>query len=289
VLRVVVYARGAKCFFESRYGRPYDPPKRDEDDRAITDQSTPSRQRAAFAFGNASVSAAEPVRWLAMTVLTWRECNRPTGEEMRRALDRFRRAWKVRWMESLDGWIMEMQANGTPHFHLFHAAQSNAGAVIAKMPTRRFKRHGRWSDIVGGSFENWLVQTWLRCTDQEDDDEARAFNGGGICELFRTPEGAGRYVAKECSKRGQKILPEWYAEGLGRWWWLAPRWAPRPVSIHVGDMLQWPWEVPVKHVWETAAIAHLLLPAQSLPESVGRAYALRKCLPVVLTQRKLKL
>jgi len=39
----------------------------------------------------------------------------------------------------------------------------------------------------------------------------------------------------------------------------------------------WPWDVPITHVWDVAAIAALIRPAEQLPVSVGtgRTYTLR--------------
>jgi len=257
---IVVYKNGARVLFATKHGRRIDQEPRTAP-RVVKDQSNNSRSRAAFAFGNAECD------WLAMTTLTWH--NVPSPEHVKSTLEKFRRAWRVRWLEPMDGWIMEMQERGVPHFHLFHALQSRVGGIIAGMPTRIFKRKGKKTEIVGGSFENWIVQTWLTCTGESDDLRAIAFNRGGICEIFRTPDAAGRYISKESYKRGQKELPPHYAEGLGRWWWLAKRWAMLPRSVHDARMVNWPWKVPLARVWNAADLAAVLAPSEPLPANVG--------------------
>ena len=151
---------GARVHFSTKFGKSIDPPA-PRPPRIIRDQSTPSRSRAAFTFGNAECD------WLAMTTLTWHHA--PDSAGVKTALDKLRRAWAVRWCEPMDGWIMEMQSRGVPHFHVFHALQSSAGQIIAAMPTRLVRRKGRPTELVGGSFENWLVQTWLACTGERED------------------------------------------------------------------------------------------------------------------------
>ena len=288
---VVLYKHGARIHFQSRYNGHTPPPREDDDERLIKDQSKNSRMRAAFAFGNAGgMEVGTECDWLAMTTLTWHVA--PSPELVKWCLDKLRREWRRRWLEPMDGWVMEMQARGVPHFHVFHAHQSQAGKIIAGMPTRIFRRKGRPTEIVGGSFENWLVQTWLSCTGEKDDLDALAFARGGICEIFRTPDAAGRYIAKESCKRQQKILPPMYEAGLGRWWWLNPRWHPQPVSAHSARMVNWPWAVPLARVWDKSALADVLAPAEPLPASVGtgRTYVLRRRLaPRHEHQRMLRL
>jgi len=267
VARIIVYKNGARVLFATKHGRRVDREKRTVA-RVVKDQSNNSRSRAAFAFGNAEVS------WLAMTTLTWHDV--PSPETVKSTLEKFRRAWRARWLEPMDGWIMEMQQRGVPHFHVFHALQSKAGEIISGMPCRMFKRKGHLTYIVGGSFENWLVQTWLNCTGEDDDLRAIAFNRGGICELFRTPDAAGRYISKESFKRGQKELPPHYSGGLGRWWWLNKRWMMQPRSLHDAQMKAWPWAVPLARVWDVADIAEVMIPADVLPppQGTGRNYQL---------------
>ena len=259
---------GARVHFSTKFGKSIDPPA-PRPPRIIRDQSTPSRSRAAFTFGNAECD------WLAMTTLTWHHA--PDSAGVKTALDKLRRAWAVRWCEPMDGWIMEMQSRGVPHFHVFHALQSSAGQIIAAMPTRLVRRKGRPTELVGGSFENWLVQTWLACTGEREDFAALAFQRGGICELFRSPDAAGRYVAKESSKRHQKDLPEQYAAGLGRWWWLNKRWAPIARARFFARMENWPWSVPMARVWDAKDLSDVVAPIPPAdPPPAGRIYILKR-------------
>lgn len=99
-----------------------------------------------------------------------------------------------------------------------------------------------------------------------------AFQKGGIVEFFDGPEGAGRYFAKECSKREQKVLPERYAAGLGRWWWLAPRWQPQCRASHQISLAHWPYEQPVKHIWNSEQIAG----CERIEPAKGRVYVVAR-------------
>lgn len=250
--RAVFYKNGARVYFPGAgnagtHGRI--PGAR------IRDQSDTSRRLCALMLGNANCD------WCAMTTLTWRFP--PTADAVRLAVDRLRRKWKERWGESVCAWIMEMQARGVPHFHVFHAAQSAFGAACLSAPTEHFPSHvgkgGRVKharEVVRGlSVDNWLVETWTDCTDQRHDVDALKFNRGGICELMRSQDAAGRYVAKEVGKREQKALPARYADGLGRWWWLAPRWEPKPISVADIDLRFWPFDIPLSHIWNGEQIA----------------------------------
>lgn len=249
--RAVFYKNGARVYFEGAGNAG----KRGRIKGAkIRDQSDTSRRLCALMLGNANCD------WVAMTTLTWRFP--PTAEKVRLAVDRLRRKWKERWGESACAWIMEMQARGVPHFHIFHAAQSAFGKACLDAEGEHFPSHvGRGGkvkharDVVRGTVDRWLVGAWLDCTEQLGDADALAFNRGGICELMRSPDAAGRYVAKEVGKREQKALPARYADGLGRWWWLAPRWEPKPISVSDIDLRFWPFDVPLSHIWEGEQIA----------------------------------
>lgn len=243
----------------------------------IKDQSRASRQRAAFQFGNACLAPGVPLQWLCMALLTWPKA--PTAEEVKSALKKLRRLWRERWGESMDGWMMEMHKSGVPHFHIFIAAQSAFGAACLAAEKSIVVRRRKRTTIVRGAPERWLVGTWLEIIGALENDAARRFNFGGIIEEFRTPDAAGRYVAKECCKREQKLLPDIYAEGLGRWWWLNPLWRPR--HHEAGDVVPelYPFDMPLKHVWQHADVADSLRPAVPAAETLeipaGRIYRLR--------------
>jgi len=209
-----------------------------------------------------------------MITLTWRLA--PEPKAVKKALEKLRRLWFERYGEGLDAWIMEMQIRGVPHFHLFVAEESAAGREIAQMPTQIMVRRKKPRRIVRGRFDAWLVQSWLEILD-DDDEGTKAFQRGGICELFDSPSGAARYVAKEATKREQKLLPEQYSAGLGRWWYLARKWKPKAEDQGRidGDVWEEIFGGPMKFVWDAEAIAGALLPPLPSPVSAGRPYALR--------------
>jgi len=262
--KYVRYKHGVRMFWQRQDMSP--PPEGAATRDVIRDQSRASRHRSAFAFGNAECS------WAAMATLTWHAL--PNPDAVKKALTDLRREWRKTWEESMDGWIMEMQQRGAPHFHLFIAAESLVGKTVAVMPVQTLTRKGRARRIVRGSFDQWIVETWLRVTGQDADDDAIAFHEGGIVELFDSADAAGRYVAKESCKREQKVLPDIYAEGLGRWWWLNRAWKPLPRER--GSVVgEWPFEGPMKHVWEASKIAGILGPEDETPVPAGRKYELR--------------
>lgn len=183
---------------------------------SISDMSLKSRLRAAYQFGNA------PRAWGVMVTLTFPA----QPEQPKDALVRWRRAMRdilrpdVQW-----GWIMEFQTRGVIHYHVFIERSSLlSDGLLWPHCIRRVMRHGRATDLVGGRLEYLCVTRWLACLPVIT-AEAEAFNWGGIVELMRTPEAAGRYIAKEAGKRHQKKLPEG-VEAAGRWWWLNPRFNP---------------------------------------------------------------
>jgi len=235
------YRHGCKVVWESRR-ESLGNSREDDEQRTIKDQSRRSRHRAAFTFGNAECD------WLAMTTLTWHTV--PPAERVKADLDKFRRAWREKWQEPLDGWIMEIQKRGAPHFHLFHAAATNFARTAEASPSREVDRKGHPTRILGGNASRWIAREWLTATGEAGDEKAEAFCAGGLTEFFRSPDAAGRYVAKESCKREQKILPDIYAEGLGRWWWLHKRWQPRCRGVFSADLKNWPWQEPVSFVWD---------------------------------------
>lgn len=269
--RVVFYKTGARVYYDGSQNSGGNGGRKVG--AIIRDQSDTSRRLSALMLGNANCD------WCAMTTLTWRFP--PTADQMRLAVDRLRRKWKERWGEAVCAWVMEMQRRGVPHFHVFHAAQSNFGAECLSAPTQTFDRHysnGRLKSertVVRGAVDKWLVGAWLECTDQLGDADALAFNRGGMCELMRSPDAAGRYVAAEIGKRYQKQLPSRYKDGLGRWWWLNPRWEPRPISFGTLNLRFWPFDVPLSHIWEGMALVDGLIDSQTVNTAMPLKHWLR--------------
>jgi len=255
--RCVIYKAGALVEFETASGNVPPGGRRNE----ILDQSTISRKEAAFAFGNAECD------WLAMIVLTWRTAPHP--DAVKKALRHVRRAWRKRWGESCDAWMMEMQSRGVPHYHVFVGSQSAFGRACANAERHTIPAGERWCEagccirtdaqrfdlgIVRGGPDYWLRSTWHDAI-RDHSEESKRFNAAGIIEIFRSPDAAGRYVAKEAAKRAQKVLPEQYRDGLGRWWWLNPLWTPQPRYEGTVDLKFWPWHFPVTHVWKAQDLA----------------------------------
>ena len=224
----------------------------------IRDQSSVSRKRAAHAFGNAECD------WIAMLCLTWQDM--PPPAVVKAAWRSFRDWWKGEFGEIPDAWIMEMQERGAPHFHLFIARQSRVGQlvcaalagdaieVVAKGTARGGKRDRR---LVRTNWVRKLGLAWVNCSLQDYSSEARWWHTDrGIVEIVESADAAGRYVAKECAKREQKVLPDHYAQGLGRWWFLASRWTPQArLECDAADLqASWPWDWPVKFVWDARQI-----------------------------------
>lgn len=262
--RVVLYKNGARVYFDAGTdgggnGR--------EKGAVVLDQSGASRRRVAFAFGNAECD------WLAMSLRTWHHA--PTAKEMKLAEDRLRRAWRERWGEPVDAWIMEMQGRGVPHFHGFHATESIFGRALAESPTEVVWRNGKLRTVFRGECDRWLVGAWLAASKQLGDVDCLAVHRMGIIEKMMSPDAAGRYVAKESAKREQKILPEAYQSGLGRWWWMNPAHTPRPRYHGLVDLAQWPFEHPASRVWETRDIADTLFNVQKVDTGLAPKVWLR--------------
>lgn len=260
---ITINRRGARIKFRPRSN--VEPVRGDRG--AILDMSSRSRLDAAYAFENATCN------WYCMTLLTWQET--PDAVAVKRARREFSERFRGRWGEGLDGWILEMHRRGVPHIHLFHAAESNFGLecrAAEKRIVARESADGESHDtqLVCGTPEWWMRETWMDCIGNRN-AQTMAFNKGGIVEVFRNPAGAARYVAKESSKRYQKELPERYADGLGRWWYLNKRW--KPVTEFKGtvsvDALRHElgWERPLSRVWDAETVA-LAITEAHVPRTV---------------------
>jgi len=250
---VLYFRNGAARVFFAGTNLGDDKPRGDRE--KIMDQSLASRLRAGWNF-----KAAE-CTWLAMTTLTWRFAPEegffhPTRAEVERAADYLRRKFRERWSEPVCAWMMEIHRSGVPHFHLFHSAESIFGRYILEhSPIEIVERRGVPRQVVRGGVDAWMVDTWLRATRREDDEATRAFQRGGIIELFDSAEGAARYVCKEAAKRYQKELPAEYPGGLGQWWWLNPKWKPRVRGIQRCGLEYWPYEHPMSLIFDAEEIA----------------------------------
>lgn len=233
----------------------------------IRDQSSKSRRNCAMKFGNADcVADSRPklCQWIAMLALTWHEI--PAAVDVKSCWKKFVRRWRLRFGEPPDAWLMEMQERGAPHFHIFICAESVAGQAVCELlaegsrietvAANSPRGNGRMRQIVGGNFARGIARDWLECTGQCDDEHARWWHEDrGIVEIVDSPDAAGKYVAKESSKRQQKELPAHYAEGLGQWWRINPRWKPRPRARGFVSLDDWPFPAPYAVVWESGKLA----------------------------------
>jgi len=223
---------------------------------AIGDMSAKSRRRASWAFGQAECS------WSQMIVLTWREF--PEAPAVKRSLSNFRKRLARRGFP-LDGWILEFQRRGAPHFHLFVAKEGELGAALALESVESVIRRGVPTDLRRGELESWIADSWLEVIG-DTSEKAFDFHHGGIIEDLRSPDAAGRYVGKEAGKRNQKKLPEGYAAGVGRWWYLAPRFAPRSTGTPcLLDVSRYPFERPYGMIHQTEWLS------AALPAGVAKA------------------
>lgn len=223
--------------------------------------------RAAFELKEAAC------RWGWMFTATYPLDNLPAPQDVKKHLRKFERAVHRRYGCALDAWFMEFTKKGAPHYHIFIAEESDWGKVLATMPHETIPRHWdkhsrRWKDeraVVRGSAENWLVQCWTGIIGDRREATMK-FQFGGVCEKMRFPDAAGRYAAKEASKRAQKQLPDMYCQGVGRWWWMNEKWKKRRVETGPLDPYDWHFERPLAFVWEGAKIETCLLPGASEPD-----------------------
>lgn len=230
---------------------------------AIHDLSTRSRLRCAWLLSNA------PRAWGAMAVLTFRS----QPGDPKRALKKFVRAFRRHYGDGIQwAWIMEWQARGVIHFHLFFERPwlDSLGYETETVTRRR----GKLTTIVRGDFDEWMQTTWAGATGERHAD-FRRFQAGGIIELLRTPDAAGRYVAKEAGKRTQKELPAG-VECAGRWWWISPTGKPRPTGRI--ELERWPYEKAYKYVFDVADIVARRFREQ--PLAITRAARAGEAAPV---------
>lgn len=113
------------------------------------------------------------------------------GVKVKRDLAVFRK-WLVRMGVYFGAWMLEFQARGAPHFHLYFIAPSSLPSDFSAVLSRR------WFEIVGSGDEKHL-------------------RAGTRFERLRCAGAAARYMAKYSAKAEQKLVPEGY-ERVGRFW-----------------------------------------------------------------------
>lgn len=107
-------------------------------------------------------------------------------------------------------WFLEFQKRGAPHLHVFLSAEMPG-------PLETMKRAGgrvRKSVQTYFPWQDWLSSRWFEIVGSGDAKHLRA---GAAWEVVEKPDGAARYVAKECYKTWQKVVPEDF-QSVGRFW-----------------------------------------------------------------------
>lgn len=187
-----------------------------------------------------------PKDWGAMITLTVPE--NPAFPKVFK--EKWLRAWaqkvglNVQWLI-----IMEFTKRGVCHWHFFVEkefidSRIRSGDCWEELLVRR----GEPTTVLRGPFEDWVVHTWTMITGNSSSAFQR-FQRGGIIELIRHPDGAARYVSKECSKREQKQLPEG-VDPQGAWWGYNKRF--RPVMKEIVEVKQWPYDRFYTRIFDAA-------------------------------------
>lgn len=189
-------------------------------DRVSVEQSVKSRLQAAFQLGNAETD------WFSMATLTYRVSPKSYDEvrdHWTRFKDRLRKAYPgAEW-----GWILEFQKRGAAHFHVFFGSGGELGKAIKSESWVTKKRKGTDTQICTGPLSEWVSETWIKIVG-DTDPKFLKFQRGGILEMMRSPDAAGRYAAKEASKRVQKVAP-WPVK---QWWGMSNSIRPEFRSHH---------------------------------------------------------
>lgn len=163
----------------------------------------------------------EPGRIPAMVTLTYPgdwEVVAPTGRDVKRHLDNWRKRFEREWGEKLNFiWKLEFQRRGAPHFHLWMAPPTTAGNS-------------------GLMFRQWCSQVWADVVDHPDPEQRRLHILAGTAvdtlEGIRAcdPKRLAIYFTKHSSpnangdKEYQHIVPTaWHGsrKGPGRVWGVA--------------------------------------------------------------------
>lgn len=197
-----------------------------------------SRRFVGFTLANADVE------WRAMATLTWDRDVSP--DEATGAV----KAWRKRlWSMGLGtfSWIREHHRSGRPHYHWFLGRAPGSVDPVEGETLRRVVRRGKATDVLSGPLGLALEDAWLRIATPSNPGFVR----GGLTELLRCPEAAGRYVAKEAGKAAQKVAgPEWAGR---RWWGRSSDVVALPVAT--ARLTDWPAGVPpLRIVWDVSLL-----------------------------------
>lgn len=236
------------------YGLPCKPTKGGKAGRQIKDASLDSMRHAAFVLGNAKYD------WGAMATLT----HQVQPKDLKLANRSFRRAVVREFgLDFQWAWFMEFQRRGVVHYHWFferdtldergYLHPSNLETIV-RWKKKNGQKYAQPTTLIRGDFERWIVRHWTLCAHAQA-DKACAFNAGGIVELLRHPDAAGRYVAAYATKKGQKHLPRG-VDGAGQWWRMSK--AGRPQEEKVVRVTQYPFPKCYKYVYDKRVFDELI-------------------------------
>ena len=242
LVQVSTFRRSVRIHFPLVGGGP---PSGEPRGACSQEQSLKSRLRAAWALANAETE------WHAMVTCTYG--HDPGKDEARRDCVRFRR--RLLRLGFVDwAWIREFTEAGRVHYHWFLGGES--GVRLRSEATRIVSRHGNPTELCEGPTGQAVAQAWGEIAAERAEDEGAVwrFTWGGIVELLRHPDAAGRYAAKEAAKRVQKRAP-W--PNPGRWWAMSPHLTPQAREV---TMQEWPQGLEARTVFSLTewaeAIAH---------------------------------
>ena len=213
----------------------------------IKDLSHKARLNAAFHFSN----APDPWEWM-ITLTRRRQPRNPKAD-----FDKFTRAMRNTWDCACQwGWIMEYQRRRVVHHHIFLSSTFvDRNFCRSDLEYRTVVRSGQSTTLVAGAFDSWVVDEWVSAMG-DTSKACRAFQEGGVVEVFRLPDAAARYIAKEAGKRCQKQLPKG-VDGGHRWWWLSPH--GKPLSQGTARLTHYPFETLVSRVFDKVALQPFLI------------------------------
>lgn len=217
----------------------------------IRDASKRSLIRGAFLMAN-------PVKpWGAMATLTHRLIPKDTKGALRKFLRNWRKTFgrNVQW-----AWFMEFQKRGAVHFHFFIEKEwLEENHFLDNLDVRQRRKNAQPTILIRGDLERVVLALWLRAIG-DFAPQTKRFNRGGILEMLRSSDGAGRYMAAYVGKEEQKQLPE-KCEPCGRWWEINPLYKPKPEGFAVAR--HWPFPFRYKHVYDASLLDDLVCEPRS--------------------------
>jgi hypothetical protein len=107
-------------------------------------------------------------------------------------------------------WFLEFQRRGAPHFHAFLSTEIPAPLS----PLNRRSGRVRKTVMIHRPWQAWISRRWYDIVGSGDPKHLAA---GAAWEQVEKADGAARYVAKECYKTFQKVVPADF-QNVGRFW-----------------------------------------------------------------------